>query len=156
MLQWNVSCLHFFAKFGIYTCFEESSELKSLLLEVFMKRNFISNCIPNVRYLQECGRPLGLKIVDERKLLIVDSYHGLVEVDLQSQTQKDLLKTGPRSPYKFLNAVAVDDTSIYLTHSSSRHQRQEFPKIGIYQSCIWKFGCVICSFGCAGGEKFQW
>ena len=73
--------------------------------------------------------------MDERKLLLIDSYHGLVELDLQTDTEKVLFETGPRSTYKFLNSLAVDETSIYLTSSSSRYNRQEFPKIGLEADC---------------------
>lgn len=67
------------------------------------------------------GRPLGLELLQDGRLIVCDSFRGLLSVDLADATVTTLLADNGGQPMTFCsNAVAARDGSIYFSESSTR------------------------------------
>lgn len=67
------------------------------------------------------GRPLGLELLPDGRLIVCDSFRGLLRVDLDGGTVTPLLTDNGGRPMTFCsNAVAARDGSIYFSESSTR------------------------------------
>jgi sugar lactone lactonase YvrE len=69
------------------------------------------------------GRPLGIEILPDGRLVVCDAQRGLLRVDPVTGSIEPLTTTIDGDPMKFCNnaAVAADET-IYFTESSRRHR----------------------------------
>lgn len=56
-----------------------------------------------------CGRPLGMKFNQEGKLIVADAYFGLLQVDVEKQTQKSLSKRPTRPKKKKRKNRSAED-----------------------------------------------
>ena len=67
------------------------------------------------------GRPLGLELLPDGRLIVCDSFRGLLAVDIDSGTVTTLLADNGGRPMTFCsNAVAARDGSLYFSESSTR------------------------------------
>ncbi|XP_052778591.1 adipocyte plasma membrane-associated protein-like [Mya arenaria] len=77
-----------------------------------------------------CGRPKGMKFGPDGKLYVVDSYKGLLRVNIQNKSFEILVANSEGSegvPFKFLNSLDIDGNGIvYFTDSSDKWQRRDF------------------------------
>jgi len=79
---------------------------------------------------QICGRPAGIAMDnDGLRILVADSYFGLLYVDPEDHSKETLLKE------PFLSGVTVSPNSglVYFTQTSKRHQRK-------YHRSVWLEG----------------
>lgn len=82
-----------------------------------------------------CGRPLGLRFYKATgDLYIVDAYFGLLMVGGHGGLATQLATSAEGVPFRFTNAVDIDQTSgfVYFTDSSTGFQR----RFSLYLSCI--------------------
>ncbi|KFD51738.1 hypothetical protein M514_07435 [Trichuris suis] len=73
--------------------------------------------------LSKCGRPLGMRSLAERRILVADAYLGIYDVDFNSNTVKQLVAGGVEvdgKPMRFINDLDIIENTIYFTHSSTR------------------------------------
>lgn len=79
---------------------------------------------------QACGRPLGLRNLDENNLVYADAYLGLIKLDLSTGNSEILVEGGnlvEGRPLGFTNDLAVlKNGTILFTDSSSLYQRRDF------------------------------
>ncbi|XP_053376691.1 adipocyte plasma membrane-associated protein-like [Mercenaria mercenaria] len=77
-----------------------------------------------------CGRPKGMKIGPDGKLYVVDSYKGLLKVDLDTGDVETVVSNKDGSegvPFRFLNSMDISsDGIIYFTDSSNKWERRDF------------------------------
>ncbi|RWR77046.1 protein STRICTOSIDINE SYNTHASE-LIKE 10-like protein [Cinnamomum micranthum f. kanehirae] len=76
-----------------------------------------------------CGRPLGLRFYNATgDLYIVDAYFGLLMVGGHGGLATQLATSAEGVPFRFTNAVDIDQTSgfVYFTDSSTRFQRRDY------------------------------
>ncbi|EDO43012.1 predicted protein, partial [Nematostella vectensis] len=78
-----------------------------------------------------CGRPLGMRFNRYgTKLIVVDAYFGLLEVDTKSSSISTLVPCQPGvdgEPIRFMNDLDIaQDGTIYFTDSSTKWQRMHF------------------------------
>jgi sugar lactone lactonase YvrE len=78
------------------------------------------------------GRPLGVEILPDGRLVVCDAQRGLLRVDLATASVEPLTTTVAGEPMKLCNnaAVAADGT-IYFTDSSRRHRIDGYQAEGI-------------------------
>ncbi|KRZ10188.1 Adipocyte plasma membrane-associated protein [Trichinella zimbabwensis] len=70
-----------------------------------------------------CGRPLGIRYLGNRRLLVVDTFLGIFEVDFQNKNYTQLIKSGMSvegEPLKFINDIDIFEKYIFFTDSSSK------------------------------------
>ncbi|MFE9369938.1 SMP-30/gluconolactonase/LRE family protein [Streptomyces sp. NPDC006711] len=69
------------------------------------------------------GRPLGLELLPDGRLLVCDAHRGLLRLDPEGNRSAEVLADSVAgSPLRFCsNAVAATDGTIYFTVSSRRH-----------------------------------
>ncbi|KRY68938.1 Adipocyte plasma membrane-associated protein [Trichinella pseudospiralis] len=70
-----------------------------------------------------CGRPLGIRYLGNRRLLVVDTFLGIFEVDFQNKNYTQLIKSGisvEGEPLKFINDIDIFENYIFFTDSSSK------------------------------------
>ncbi|KRZ76043.1 Adipocyte plasma membrane-associated protein [Trichinella papuae] len=70
-----------------------------------------------------CGRPLGIRYLGNRRLLVVDTFLGIFEVDFQNKNYTQLIKSGMSvegEPLKFINDIDIFENYIFFTDSSSK------------------------------------
>ncbi|KAL4226153.1 hypothetical protein ACF0H5_014139 [Mactra antiquata] len=81
-------------------------------------------------YEPQCGRPKGMKIGPDGKLYVVDSYKGLLRVNVSTGDVETLVSNEQGSdgvPFKFLNSMDIsDDGIIYFTDSTYKWERRNF------------------------------
>lgn len=79
-----------------------------------------------------CGRPLGIRRLNENELVVADAYLGIYTVNFETKSFKRLLEGGSvvnGRPLKFINDVeVVNENLILFTDSSSRWSRRHFLK----------------------------
>ncbi|KAB1212946.1 Strictosidine synthase [Morella rubra] len=81
---------------------------------------------------QVCGRPLGLKFNPATcDLYIADAYFGLLMVGHRGGVAKQLATSAEGVPFRFTNALDVDDKTgvVYFTDSSILFQRRAWLRI---------------------------
>jgi sugar lactone lactonase YvrE len=78
------------------------------------------------------GRPLGIEVLPDERLVVCDAQRGLLRVDPATASVEPLTTTIAGEPMKFCNnaAVAADGT-IYFTDSSRRHRLDGYQAEGI-------------------------
>ncbi|KRZ55328.1 Adipocyte plasma membrane-associated protein [Trichinella nativa] len=70
-----------------------------------------------------CGRPLGIRYLGNRRLLVVDTFLGIFEVDFRNKNYTQLIKSGmyvEGEPLKFINDIDIFENYIFFTDSSSK------------------------------------
>ena len=67
------------------------------------------------------GRPLGLEYFDDSKLVVCDSEHGLLLVDMETKEIEVLVGKGEHDLFLCNNAAIAKDGSIYFSDSSQRN-----------------------------------
>jgi Strictosidine synthase/Adipocyte plasma membrane-associated protein-like, N-terminal len=73
------------------------------------------------------GRPLGLHVARDGRLLICDSYRGLLALDPESRKLETLVESVGGRPLKFCsNVTETSDGTIYFTESTSEFHYQHF------------------------------
>ncbi len=73
------------------------------------------------------GRPLGLHVARDGRLLICDSYRGLLALDPQSRRLETLVESVAGRPLKFCsNVTETSDGTIYFTESTSAFHYEHF------------------------------
>ncbi|CDW54164.1 adipocyte plasma membrane associated protein [Trichuris trichiura] len=71
----------------------------------------------------KCGRPLGMRSLAERRILVADAYLGIYDVDFNTNTVKQLVSGGTEvdgKPIRFINDLDIVEDTIFFTHSSTR------------------------------------
>lgn len=80
-----------------------------------------------------CGRPLGIRRLNDKELIVADAYLGIYTVNFDDGTFKRILEGGKEvdgAPLSFINDLdVVNEDLIIFTDSSSRWQRRHFLKI---------------------------
>ncbi|RNL79585.1 SMP-30/gluconolactonase/LRE family protein [Nocardioides marmorisolisilvae] len=77
------------------------------------------------------GRPLGIELLDERRLLVCDAHHGLLAVDIATGELETLVDAVDGMPLVFCNNAAVaSNGDIWFSDSSTKfgieHWRKDF------------------------------
>lgn len=68
------------------------------------------------------GRPLGLEVLPDGRILVCDSHYGLLRLDPDTREIETLVESVDGVPLKFCsNAVAAADGTIYFSDSSRRY-----------------------------------
>lgn len=80
-----------------------------------------------------CGRPLGIRRLNEKDMVVTDAYLGIFVVDFSAGTFRHIVKSstpiGDRY-MRFVNDVEVlNEDEIVFTDSSSKWDRRHFPSI---------------------------
>ena len=74
------------------------------------------------RVAYTAGRPLGIELLPEGRLLVCDARRGVLAVDPESGTVETLFRDVDGRPMRFCNNAAVaDDGTIYVSDSSTVH-----------------------------------
>ncbi|HME47475.1 SMP-30/gluconolactonase/LRE family protein [Mycobacterium sp.] len=73
------------------------------------------------------GRPLGLHVARDGRLLVCDSYRGLLALDPQSRKLQTLVESVDGRPLRFCsNVTETSDGTIYFTESTSAFHYEHF------------------------------
>jgi sugar lactone lactonase YvrE len=73
------------------------------------------------------GRPLGLELLPDGRLLVCDARRGVLAVDLRTGGVDSLVETVDGRPMRFCNNAAVaDDGTVYFSDSSTVHPIDEW------------------------------
>lgn len=73
------------------------------------------------------GRPLGLEMLADGRLLVCDAHKGLLRLDPASGEIETLVQTADGEPLRFCsNATAASDGTIWFTESSTRFGFEQF------------------------------
>ena len=101
------------------------------IVELVRTGENLPNC-GDISVEDKCGRPLGLSLdKTEENLYICDSYKGLLQLSLRTNTLTTLIPASQgvnNVPFKFLNSVvASTDGMLYFTDSSWKWSRRDFP-----------------------------
>ncbi|XP_052260836.1 adipocyte plasma membrane-associated protein-like isoform X2 [Dreissena polymorpha] len=79
---------------------------------------------------EQCGRPKGMKFGPDGYLYVVDSYKGLIKVDVHKEKMETLVSSEVGCdglPFRFLNSLDIaPDDGIYFTDSTFKWQRRDF------------------------------
>ncbi|MFH4977617.1 hypothetical protein AB6A40_004326 [Gnathostoma spinigerum] len=79
-----------------------------------------------------CGRPLGIRRLNENELVIADAYLGIFILNFDMMTSKQIVEGGKMvagAPLKFLNDIEVlGPNYVVFSHSSTRWDRRDFMK----------------------------
>ena len=75
------------------------------------------------------GRPLGIELLPDSRLLVADAHRGLLAVDARDGSIESLVTEIDGSPMRFCNNAAVsDDGEIWFSDSSTRYGIDEWKK----------------------------
>ena len=66
------------------------------------------------------GRPLGLEMLADGRLLVCDARKGLVRLDLASGASRSSLTVSKTAPQFLFHATAAQDGTIWFTESTDR------------------------------------
>jgi sugar lactone lactonase YvrE len=73
------------------------------------------------------GRPLGLELLDDGRVIVCDSYKGLLRLDPDRKELETLVQSLDGQPLRFCsNATAQRDGTIWFTESSDRFQFEHY------------------------------
>lgn len=74
-----------------------------------------------------CGRPLSMDFNPDGKLIVIDTFFGLMEIDVEAKTKTVLVDEVGGMPLYFPNSVAVGKSGkVYFTESSTRWRFHQF------------------------------
>uniref|UniRef100_A0A182EPG0 Str_synth domain-containing protein n=2 Tax=Onchocerca ochengi TaxID=42157 RepID=A0A182EPG0_ONCOC len=81
----------------------------------------------------KCGRPLGLRRLNDETIVAIDAYFGIFSINLEKGQHMAILKTPAKvngEPLKFLNDIDVlNDDELIFTESSSKWDWHHFMNI---------------------------
>ncbi|MDR7075993.1 sugar lactone lactonase YvrE [Neobacillus niacini] len=73
------------------------------------------------------GRPLGLEVLPDGRLLICDAYKGLLRLDTDTGKLETLVQYVDNLPLRFCsNATAASDGTIWFTESTNRYDFEQY------------------------------
>ena len=73
------------------------------------------------------GRPLGLEVLDDGRVLVCDSHRGLLRIDPETGDIETLVRDVDGAPLRFCsNAAAMTDGTIWFTESTSRFGFEDY------------------------------
>ncbi|KAK3750508.1 hypothetical protein RRG08_053878 [Elysia crispata] len=74
-----------------------------------------------------CGRPKGMKVDARGDLIVVDSYKGILRVELETGRVETLLDSFNNSRFLFLNAMDIlHNGTILISESSTKWERRDY------------------------------
>ncbi|XP_059150785.1 adipocyte plasma membrane-associated protein-like [Physella acuta] len=75
----------------------------------------------------QCGRPKGLKMDAAGRLIVADSYMGILQLDVVTGQVQVLVDSFNGSRFRFLNGLDIGpDGTIYFTDSSTKWERRDY------------------------------
>uniref|UniRef100_A0AC35U5Q5 Str_synth domain-containing protein n=1 Tax=Rhabditophanes sp. KR3021 TaxID=114890 RepID=A0AC35U5Q5_9BILA len=119
----------------IYTGTHDGRVLKIVDRRIVDEIKFIDSTPSKDLYETEplCGRPLGLRRLNSKVILVADAYLGLYKVDFSRNVLKngfELIvsadKLTPQNCAKFLNDLDVIGDYVYVSDSSTKWERRRF------------------------------
>src|SRR5689334_21615854 len=73
------------------------------------------------------GRPLGLEVLGDERIVICDAYRGLLRLDPRTGTIETLVRSVADTPLRFCsNATGSRDGTLYFTESTTRFDLEHF------------------------------
>ncbi len=82
------------------------------------------------------GRPLGLEVLADGRILVCDSHRGLLRLDPSTGALETLVREVEGRPLTFCsNAVAAADGTVYFTESSTRYGFEHYRADLLEHSC---------------------
>jgi sugar lactone lactonase YvrE len=82
------------------------------------------------------GRPLGLEVLRDGRILVCDSHRGLLRLDPSTGAIETLVREVGGVPLRFCsNAVEASDGTVYFTESTTRYGFEEYRSDLLEHSC---------------------